>query len=269
MLRAMLRPATLALFVASATSAQAGLLTVEDTVVVTDSSGTVLATATFGPQSGSSPVGIPLSPVDVGDISFGSGATFTTDTAAGPRLDFESVPIANGASATEIVHFVASATGFTTTPNTATLRAFGALAGAEGSSITAKWYEDPLNGLSTVTGTVGMQNTSFNILGSQVGTSNAFTATDNNLDDFSFSQSGIALPSNTPYSLTLEFDLTLTGGDLEGFDQAELVLPAASGVPEPTTLTLLGFGSLGLISYRCRRRKQPARGRMDSGATGL
>jgi hypothetical protein len=270
MIRAMLLPATLALLLAPATSAQAGLLTVEDTVVVTDSSGTVLATATFGPQSGSSPVGIPLSPVEVGDISFGSGATFTTDTAAGPRLDFESVPIANGASATEIVHFVASATGFTTPPSTATLSANGELLGAGGSSITAKWYEDPLNGLSTVTGTVGMQNTSFNIFGSQVGTSNAFTAPDNANDDFSFSQPGIALPSDTPYSLTLEFDLTLTGGgSLGGFGQAELVLPAASGVPEPTTLTLLGVGSLGLISYRWRRRKQPARGRMDSGATGL
>ena len=93
----------------------------------------------------------------------------------------------------------------------AALSASGIFAGAA-SSITAKWYEDPLNDLSTVTGTVGMQNTSFNILGSQAGTSNAFTAPDNDFDHFSFSQSGIALPSNSPYSLTLEFDLTLTGG---------------------------------------------------------
>src|SRR5262245_5634956 len=110
MIRAMLLPAILALFVASTTSAQAGLLTVEDTVVVTDTSGKVLATATFGPQSGSSPVELPFSgPVQVGDISFGSGATFASDTTAGPRLDFASVPIDNGASATEIVHVIASA----------------------------------------------------------------------------------------------------------------------------------------------------------------
>jgi hypothetical protein len=244
---------------------------VEDTVVVTDTSGKVLATATFGPQSGSSPVVLPFSgPVQVGDISFGFGATTASDTTAGPKLDFVSVPIDNGASVTEIVHVVASATGFTTTPNTATLSALGVLFGAAGSSITAKWYEDPLNGLSTVTGTVGTQNTSFNIFGSQLGTSNAFTAPDNNFDGFSFSQPGIALPSHTPYSLTLEFDLTLTGGgSLENFDQSETVSPAASGVPEPATLTLLGFGSLALIRYRWRRRKRPARGRMDSVVTSL
>ena len=136
--RALLLPAILALFVASATSAQAGLLTVEDTVVVTDTSGTVLATATFGPQSGSSPVGIPFSGSEkVGDISFGLGATTASDTTAGPLLDFASVPIENGASATEIVHVVASATGFTTAPNTATLSADGLFAGT-GSSITSK-----------------------------------------------------------------------------------------------------------------------------------
>jgi len=253
MIRAMLLPAILALFLAPATSAQAGLLTVEDTIVVTDTSGTVLATATFGPQSGPSPVFLANgSPVQVGDISFDLGATTARDTMAGPKLDFASGPISSGASATEIVHFVASATGFTTAPNTAALFADGILRG--GSSITSKWYEDPLNGLSTVTGTVGMQNTSFNILGSQVGPS----ATETNLA-FLFFQSGIALPSNTPYSLTLEFDLTLTGGfELEDFIQSETVSPAASGVPEPTTLTLIGFGSLGLVGYRWRRRNQPA-----------
>jgi hypothetical protein len=54
MIRKLLLPATMALLLAPETSAQAGLLTVEDTVVVTDTSGKVLATKTFGPQSGSS-----------------------------------------------------------------------------------------------------------------------------------------------------------------------------------------------------------------------
>jgi hypothetical protein len=36
------------------------------------------------------------------------------------------------------------------------------------------------------------------------------------------------------------------------------VASAVSGVPEPSTLTLLGLGSLGLLGYGWRRRKQAA-----------
>jgi hypothetical protein len=34
--------------------------------------------------------------------------------------------------------------------------------------------------------------------------------------------------------------------------------PAATGVPEPSTLTLLSLGSLGLLGYGCRRRNRAA-----------
>ena len=39
-------------------------------------------------------------------------------------------------------------------------------------------------------------------------------------------------------------------------DFIEVDIPSATGVPEPSTLTLLGLGSLGLLGYGWRRRKQ-------------
>jgi hypothetical protein len=36
------------------------------------------------------------------------------------------------------------------------------------------------------------------------------------------------------------------------------VVTQVTGVPEPSTLTLLGIGSLGLAGYGWRRRKQTA-----------
>jgi hypothetical protein len=35
-------------------------------------------------------------------------------------------------------------------------------------------------------------------------------------------------------------------------------IPSATGVPEPSTLTLLGLGSLGLLGYGWRRRNRAA-----------
>jgi hypothetical protein len=40
--------------------------------------------------------------------------------------------------------------------------------------------------------------------------------------------------------------------------QVGTVTPAATAAPEPASLTLLGLGSLGLLGYGWRRRKQPA-----------
>jgi hypothetical protein len=49
---------------------------------------------------------------------------------------------------------------------------------AAGSSITAKWYEDDNNGLSTVTGTAGSAPI-VSVAGSQVGSTFTFAAPDN------------------------------------------------------------------------------------------
>ena len=68
-----------------------------------------------------------------------------------------------------------------------------------------------------------------------------------------------ALPlfPNGPYSNNWHFFAAMAASDVSKV-QASGIAPAAIGVPEPASLTLLATGALGLLGYGWRRRRQAA-----------
>jgi hypothetical protein len=250
--------------------AVAGLI-IETTAVVTDSAGVVVGTLQIGPTPG--PAAFPSSVTittpsgtNVGGVVI-TGPLGAAHTASDPGTVINNSPgallnsvldqLTNQVGATRIAHIVVSATGYTVPPPaTLSENLAGRWLNAAGSSVAARWYENPTDQLATVTGTVGLADSTFNPNGSvqvgpQAGPANTpgsfFTATDNTLQAFAYSVSGLAAPSSaTPYGMTLAFDLTLTpGADLQNSAQAALALAAPAPEPASVALALSGLSLLG------------------------
>ena len=177
----------------------------------------------------------------------------STATAFGQYLESILNNVTNTNSSATDVTIVVSATNFVPTTGTIdtldNLSLSGSYTNANGSSITAKWYEDNGNHQSTVTGTAGSPPV-ITLAGSQMGSTFAFTATDNALDAFSNAQNNLPVSFTNPFSMTLVSTLHLTpGAVLSNRTQGQL-----AQVPEPATMGLAVLGGLAFLSFGRRRR---------------
>jgi hypothetical protein len=156
--------------------------------------------------------------------------------------------ILNTNGATAVIQAVLSGMNFPGPANASQLSASGQWSATPGSSVTAKWFNDPANGL----GATSFNDTPGNQIG---GTYVSPAATPDPLSSYSFTSPIFPLgaPDLGLFSMTEQWTYVLAAsGSLDSRGQTEIAFDV---IPEPASMMLLGTAMAGLGIVARRKNK--------------
>jgi hypothetical protein len=214
--------------------------------VIADVSGTIASCVDNAACDTNPAVGIiEVGNVLINGVQVNGSIQTSTGTPANPgqdSLNTSSLSIISTTAVAQTVTVIVSDTDFTGPVASFASAGSGTWQNAIGSTITMRWFDDPLNrqGAGTPTDTPG------NLIDSFTNTAASI------VDSFSHDGSG-AVTDSGPFSMTEEAVFTLTPfGQLINRGETEV----KSAIPEPSTwaMMLLGFAGLGFAGYRASRK---------------